>query len=283
MLSYRHAFHAGNFADVHKHAVLCVLLAALQKKEKGLVCLDTHGGAGRYDLTSAEAQKNAEYRDGIARVWQRSDAPAALAPYFAAIAALDADAATGAAAPRYYPGSPRLVRTLLRPQDRLIVTDLHPAEAAALRLEFADDERVAVHHLDGYQGLRAFLPPAGGRGLVLIDPAYELRDEGARAAAALIAAWQRWPQGVFALWYPLTHRALADQLARAAVKADMKKSLVAELALRRPTAHCLTGSGMLIVNPPWQSESTLAAVSDWLAGRLAQEIGEQRVAWLLPE
>lgn len=281
MLGYRHAFHAGNFADVHKHAVLSVLLAALQKKEGGLCCIDTHGGAGHYDLQSREAQKNQEFRDGIGRFWARDDHPAVLLPYLTAVASFNQDTER-TEWPRVYPGSPRLLRALLRPQDRLIVSELHPTDAAALKEEFAGDSQVAVHHLDGYQTLKAFLPPKERRGLVLIDPAYELRDEGPRAVTGLIAAWQRWPQGTYALWYPLTHRALADTLEQKIIKADVRKSLTAEVYVRPPLdARQLTGSGMLIVNPPWGTEGVLKELSAWLSEGL--DAAGHRVTWLLGE
>src|SRR3569623_1409897 len=228
MLSYRHAFHAGNFADVHKHAIVCVLLAALQKKEGGLCFLDTHGGAGRYDLHSPEAQKNQEFQSGIGRVWRRSDVPAALSPYLAAVQSINPRAAD-TEWPRFYPGSPRLVRALLRPQDRMILTELHPTDAAALKDEFAGDRQVAVHHLDAYQGLKAFLPPKERRCMTLINPAYELRDEGERAVSALSAAWRRWPQGVFAWWYPVTQSDLADYVLLNFIQACVNKSLSAEI------------------------------------------------------
>jgi len=285
MLSYRHAFHAGNFADVHKHAVVTILLTALQKKDAGLCYLDTHGGAGRYDLRSSEAAKNAEYLNGIARVWQAGNPPAALAPYLSAIRAVNEGLAPHPRVPRYYPGSPRLARTLLRPQDRMVLTELHSTEIGALRHEFAGDQQVAVHHLDAYRGLKAFLPPQQRRGLVLIDPAYELREEGERIAAALIAAWQRWPQGVYALWYPLTNRALADRLQQKLIKTGIEKVLVSEIALQPPTnARRLTGSGLLIINPPWQANKAIAETCIWLSACLAEnDDGEARTEWLTNE
>lgn len=280
MLGYRHIFHAGNFADVHKHAIVCTLLGGLQKKEAGLCYIDTHGGAGRYDLHSAEAQKNTEYRAGIERLWQRSDLPAALTPYLSALRSINQHS-PNLSFPRFYPGSPRLVRELLRLQDRMILTELHPTDIVMLKQEFEGDRQTAVHHLDAYLGLKAFLPPKERRGLVLIDPAYELRDEGACAANALISAWHRWPQGVFALWYPLTHRVLADYLHQKIVKANVKKTLVIELHVRPPTnAHQLTGSGMLILNPPWGAEETLKNINSWLANALAVDCTGQQAIWL---
>src|SRR3569832_1794114 len=166
----------------------------------------------------------------------------------------------------------------------MILTELHPADVAALKDEFAGDRQVAVHHLDAYQGLKAFLPPKERRGMVLIDPAYELRDEGERAVAALIAAWRRWPQGVFALRYPVTHRALADHVQQKVIKAGVKKSLAAEINVRPPTnAQRLNGSGMLIVNPPRVTEDVLTQLSGWLGDSLAMDAAGHRLAWLVAD
>lgn len=287
MLSYRHAFHAGNFADVHKHAVLSLLLAALRKKDSPFCCIDTHAGAGRYDLQSAEGQKNREYLNGIGRLWGRGDVPPALDAYLAAVRALNADAAPeadGSAAPRYYPGSPRIARHHLRPQDRLVLTELHSTDVVNLRNEFKGDPQVAVHHLDGYQGLKAFLPPKERRGLVLIDPAFELHDEVERAVEGLHAAWRRWPQGIYAFWYPITHRAFAQGIHQSASKLGISKTLVAEIEIRPPhSARQLNGSGMLIVNPPWRIEADLKAICNWLAPALAEDGGQARVEWLISE
>ena len=287
MLSYRHAFHAGNFADVHKHAVLALLLQALRKKDAAFCCIDTHAGAGRYDLRGVEAQKNKEYLDGIGRLWAREPLPAALAHYVDAVRALDEQAgpSAGEDAPHYYPGSPRLVRHYLRPQDRLILTELHSTDIIALRREFSGDPQVGVHHLDAYQGLKAFLPPKEKRGLVLIDPAFELRDEAERAVRGLHFAWQRWPQGLFALWYPITHRGFAEGIHQWVNKLKIGKTLIAEIQIRAPdSGRRLNGSGMLLVNPPWQLDETLKAMCAWLAEALAIEGGAAaRVEWLLPE
>ncbi len=287
MLSYRHAFHAGNFADVHKHSVLSLLLLALRKKAAPFCCIDTHAGAGRYDLNSAEAQKNREYSNGISRLWGRNDVPPAFDSYLTAVRALNektAPMADGLAAPRYYPGSPRIVRHHLRPQDRLILTELHSTDVVNLRNEFKGDPQVAVHHLDGYQGLKAFLPPKEKRGLVLIDPAFELHDEVERAVHGLHAAWQRWPQGIYAFWYPITHCTFAQDIHQRAIKLGIDKMLIAEIYLRPPqSARRLNGSGMLIVNPPWQIDVSLNEVCQWLAVALADDGGQARVEWLTPE
>lgn len=284
MLSYRHAFHAGNFADVHKHSVLSLLVQHLLRKDSPFCYLDSHAAAGRYDLRSAEAQRNGEYHHGIQRLWQqRGDPPEVLLPYLAAIRALNPG--KDAALPRYYPGSPRIVRHLLRPQDRMVLTELHPADIQHLRREFAADRQVAVHHLDGYQGLKAFLPPKERRGLVLIDPAYERREEAERLLAGLRNGYQRWAQGIFALWLPITNRGALTAFHRKLEKSAIPKILSCELTIRPPlTARQLNGSCMMIINPPWQVDRAVSELQTWLATLLAADgQGEQRVHWLVEE
>lgn len=283
MLSYRHAFHAGNFADVHKHIVLSLLVQSLLHKDAPFCCLDSHAGSGRYDLHSAEVQKNAEYRQGILRLWQQDSVPEAVRPYLAAVQSVNPSG--HAAAPRYYPGSPRIVRHFLRPQDRMILTELHPADVQRLQQEFAADRQVAVHHRDGYQGFKAFLPPKERRGLVFIDPAFERRDETAHMITGLQTAYKRWAQGVFTLWFPITNRSALTGFYRMLEKTGIRKILSCELCVRPPvTARHLNGSVMVIINPPWQVDKTLRELQPWLAKVLAEdEEGGQRVEWLAAE
>ena len=282
MLSYRHIFHAGNFADVHKHAVLTLLIGALRRKDKGFCYLDTHAGAGRYDLYSAAARKNAEFSSGVTRVVQHADVPGALQDYIAALRACNG----GALEPlRYYPGSPRLVRTMLREQDRMVLMELHNNEVQNLREEFAGDRQVGVHHVDGYEGLNAFLPPAERRGLVLIDPAYERRDEYQRAIHGLESGYRKWPSGMFALWYPIDERSRIDALHERLRATGIRKILVAELCIYPDDlAQRLNGSGMVIVNPPWQLDETLRELQPWLWDVLSVErLGFTLVEWLTTE
>ena len=281
MLSYRHIYHAGNFADVFKHVVLVQLFAALARKEAGCFVLDTHAGIGRYDLTGEEAQKNREYADGVLRLADCPDAPAAVRDYQALVAAENA----GCAAFRYYPGSPRLVRALLRPQDRLVLTELHKADHAALRQLFAGDRQVAVHLQDAYQGLKAFLPPKERRGLVLIDPPYERKDEYQRVTASLQSAYRRWPTGVYALWYPIMSRSLVERLHAGVQATGIARILRVELCVDEPSDRTrFAGSGLLIVNPPWPLQDELAAVLPWLWRCLAPAgRGGTSVDWLVPE
>ena len=283
MLSYRHAFHAGNFADVHKHMVLSLLVENLLHKDSPVCYLDSHAASGRYDLDSAEAQKNSEHQQGIMRLWRQERIPDAARPYIAAIQAVNPSGY--AAAPRFYPGSPLIVRHLLRPQDRMILTELHPADFQKLHQEFAADRLVSVHHLDGYQALKAFLPPKERRGLVLIDPAFERRDEIAHMISGLQTAYQRWPQGVFALWFPITNRSALSKFYRSLIKTGIRKILSCELCVRPPlTARPLNGSVMVIINPPWQVDKTLRELQPWLAKVLAEgDHAIQRLEWLVAE
>jgi 23S rRNA (adenine2030-N6)-methyltransferase len=286
MLSYRHAFHAGNFADVFKHVVLTRLVEGLKRKEAPFLALDTHAGAGLYDLSTALARQHPEFREGIGRLWGRSAAaPPGLDPYLEALRAFNPACAGGRAPLLRYPGSPALLRQLLRPGDRLALCELHPADYQALHDLFAADPQVSVHHRDGYEALGALLPPPEHRGVVLIDPSYERRDEWERAANGLLAGWQRWPTGVLALWYPLIRGAPVAQLHRRVAEGGVRKVLIAELGVLPPDSPGgLNGSGMLVVTPPWHLDEELCALLPWLHGRLsASGQGGWRVDWLIPE
>ena len=265
-MNYRHAFHAGNFADCTKHALLVALLAALQRKLAPVFVLDTHAGAGRYDLEDIAARRTQEAQSGILRLL---DSPAAaLEPYLALVRALG-----------LYPGSPLLVRALLRPDDRLACCELHPDDAAALRRLFARDPQVAVHHRDAWEALGALLPPKQKRGLVLIDPPFEAADEFTHVAAALSAARRRFPQGVFAAWYPIKHRAPVRAFLTAVRESGLRDVLAAELLLREPLDPArLNGSGLLVVNPPYCFEAEAQPILDALLERLGiREAGEGAV------
>jgi 23S rRNA (adenine2030-N6)-methyltransferase len=281
MLSYRHIYHAGNFADVFKHVVLVQLLRALQRKEAPLFVLDTHAGVGRYDLAADAALKNREFAAGVQRALECAEPPAPVADYLALVRAENA----AGDALRHYPGSPRLIRALLRPQDRLVLTELHPADFTALKAVFAGDRQVAVHKQDAYLGLKAFLPPRERRGLVLIDPPYELKDEYARVAAGLQAAHARWPTGVYAVWYPILSRSLVTRFHHAIAATGIRRILCAELRVGADTERTeFVGSGMLVVNPPWPLHEELAQPLAWLRRCLDPEgRGGQRLDWLVPE
>jgi 23S rRNA (adenine2030-N6)-methyltransferase len=279
-MNYRHLFHAGNFADVFKHVILTLLLKALRSKDKPFFYLDTHAGAGRYDLGSEAARKTGEFVQGIARLCAREPLPQALREYVTAVRALNRGDDL-----RFYPGSPRIGRHFLRPQDRMVLCERHPEEYGRLKVEFAGDKQVAVHLQDGYLGLKAFLPPPENRGLVLIDPPYESADEFAGAADALIASWARWRSGTYALWYPIKLRAPVESLHRAMRDSGISKILLAELAVYpEDSAFRLNGCGMLLINPPWRLDEELKILLPQLAGLLRQETDARiRLDWLVPE
>ena len=280
-MNYRHAFHAGNFADVFKHAILLALLDALTAKDKPLCCFDTHAGRGRYALDEIEAAKTGEWRDGIGWLFDVSEPSAPLRRYVDAIRACNHDGVL-----RTYPGSPLLAAQTLRANDRLILCETQEDEAAALRALFREDPRAHVHQRDGYAALNALLPPPEKRGLVLIDPPFEAQEgEFAAIEAALAQAHARWPNSVYAVWYPIkTHRAIVP-FHRHLAAGPFEKVLVAELLVRPDDSPLrLNGCGMLIANPPWKIDATLAAMLPALRNALAQSpAASQRLRWLRGE
>lgn len=279
LMNYRHVFHAGNFADVFKHVVLSLLLKSLHRKEAPFFYLDTHAGAGRYDLSSAAAQKTGEYCDGIKRLWNSEPMPV-LADYLAAVRVLnDADSL------RYYPGSPRIARFFLRPPDRAVLFELQPQECTQLKAEFAGDRQVLVQGQDGYAGLKALLPPKERRGLVLIDPPYESDKEFEQVVDGLRMAYARWDSGMYALWYPIKSRPPVERFHRMLIATGIRKTLLVEFSLYpEDTAFRLNGCGMMVINPPWQLDETLGTVLPVLLERLRQHpAGRSTVAWLTPE
>jgi 23S rRNA (adenine2030-N6)-methyltransferase len=288
-MNYRHQFHAGNFADVMKHALLLRLLIALQKKEKGFLYLDTHAGRGGYDLESAATgeslARTPEWPEGIGRLWARNDLPPAIADYVARVRDFDRQRANLEPTPRFYPGSPWFARAVLRPQDRLVLCEKHPAECGALRTEFMFTPRAAVHETDGYAAIRAMLPPLERRALTLIDPPYEAQDEFAQAAAAVGDGLKRLATGLFAVWYPLTERARVDQFFAAVRALAPPPTLAAELTIAGDFAPIkMKGCGLLVINPPWQFDGEAREILGFLATALAQAPGGSgRVDWLVPE
>lgn len=277
MLSYRHIFHAGNFADVFKHAIVSLLVQALKRKDKPFFYLDTHAGTGCYDLQASAAQKNREHLYGIAKLWQRNDTLALLRPYLDAVAALNSPGKL-----RYYPGSSRLVRQLVRDGDRMVLCELHPTDFDWLSKEFIGDARVGVHPVDGYQALKTFLPPPARRGLVLIDPAFELKDERDRLLKALLLAYQRWPTGIYAVWFPLLDRDDTDAFYRRMREGGIAKILLAELCVGAETSALgMFGTGMVVINPPWQLDTELEVLLPHLWEVLAEHgQGGWRLRWL---
>jgi 23S rRNA (adenine2030-N6)-methyltransferase len=280
MLAYRHLFHAGGFADVFKHSLLSRLILALQKKEKPFFVLDTHAGIGRYDLDHDWAQKNAEYRDGIARIWGRKDLPDEFVPYFDAIRGENS-----AGSMRYYPGSPRIVRRLLRPVDRMVLIELNRKDCESLGWLFGGDRQTAVHLMDGYQSLRAFLPPKERRGLIFIDSSFDRAREFDRLATGLAEAHRRFATGVYALWYPMMEPMTMRAFERELVGTGIRNILQLELTvLPEGFGDGMRGCGMIVVNPPFGFEDQARRMIKWMRPLLAREgDGSDRVVWLAPE
>lgn len=276
-MNYRHAFHAGNFADVVKHAVLTLLIGHLKRKDGGFAVIDSHAGIGRYDLAGDAAGRTMEYREGVER-FLAEPPPPELADYAGAVRALNPGAEL-----RFYPGSPLVARHLLRPQDRLVLVELHPEDAQLLRREFAGDARTAVHQRDAYEALKALLPPKEKRGLVLIDPPFEAKDEFDRVLRGLGQALKRWPTGIYCLWYPIKDRAPVAAF-HAALAAAVRPTplLIAELlVLPDDYPARLNGCGLAILNPPWQLDQALGRLLPELHRRLQRKDGGARVEWLV--
>jgi 23S rRNA (adenine2030-N6)-methyltransferase len=274
-LNYRHAFHAGNFADVHKHLVLLALLEYLHKKPAPFFFLDTHAGRGRYDLRSDEAKRGGEWQHGIGRVRAIDSPPAELKAYLALVGS---DASV-------YPGSPLIAVSMLRENDRGVFVEKNPIEAAALTKEVGARRRVSVLAEDGYVVLKGQLPPKENRGLVLIDPPYESETEFGDVARALQMAVGRWPNGMYCLWYPIKPGHAEQRLHRALVDAGMKKILLLEFNIRPSDSPLgLNGSGLLIVNPPWQLDEHMRVLLPELHRAMVPEnTGGVRVEWLVAE
>lgn len=283
-MNYRHAFHAGNFADVLKHAILVRLVRSLQKKEKGFVFVDTHAGRGRYDLQLAsEGDTKArvpEWPDGIDRLWERGDFPVEIRDYVEVVRGFDRSRGNLAAAPRFYPGSPRLAALMARPQDRLDLWEKHPEECAALAYEFDGERRVSVHEADGYAAVKASLPPPERRALVLIDPPFEAQDEWKRVSEAVTEGLGRFPSGTYVIWYPVSARARTDGFLDL-LKGLAIPSLYAELIVN-PAAPRMTGCGVVIINPPWQFEAEARTILTYLSSVLYLSEGAQGdVRWIV--
>ncbi len=276
-MNYRHAFHAGGFADVVKHAVLALLIERLKQKDTAFRVIDTHAGVGLYDLAGDEATRSGEWRDGIGRLWGRlwrhdldPGLAALLAPLLSAVQAANAGRETLG----LYPGSPWIARHLLRRQDRLTAVELHPDDAHALADLFAGDVQVRTITLDGWLALGAFLPPKERRGLVLVDPPYEETDEFARLIDGFTDAHRRWPTGIYCLWYPVKELAAVDRLRVGLAKSGIRRLLRAELTVRaRGAGGTFNGTGLVICNPPWQFAEALAALLAGLVPILAEGDG----------
>ncbi len=269
-MNYRHEFHAGNFADVLKHAFLVRILLYLARKDKPFRFIDTHAGAGLYDLEGEAASRSGEARDGILRLLEAEDLGAArelIAPYLAAVRA--------AGAAKLYPGSPLVAQKFLRPDDRALFCETLPEAAEALRRALGRDSRAKILEIDGYQGLRAFTPPPERRGLVLIDPPYERRDEYERVHDALAAALKKWAGGVFLVWLPVKEREIVDAFGRA-VTALAPRSLFVEWQVETPApGRPLARTGLIVLNPPFVLEKEARLILPELTRLLARGPGAE--------
>ncbi len=264
-MNYRHLFHAGSFTDVVKHVVLIALLEAIARKDKSYCYIDTHAGSGAYDLLSEQAQKTKEFVSGIEKVIQCENPPAIVKHYIDCIHHINAQL-TGEkfSSLRFYPGSPLIARYFARPHDRIIACELQPQEYQSLRNTFINDKRVAVHHMDGFLGLKAFLPPPEHRGLILIDPPYENPDEFIRIAHALPTALKRFAGGVYAIWYPIKTKSQIEQFYKTLKREIAQPIFTIELTIYPDLANHLNGSGLAIINPPWQFAETIEEILPWV-------------------
>lgn len=279
MLSYQHIYHAGNFADVHKHSALCLVLDYLTQKAKPLAYLETHAGRGLYDLQCSEAQKTNEAKGGIWGV-DVQNAPPEAQRYFDSIKACNPKGGR-----RFYPGSPYIALLNTRAEDRLMLVEKHPQEYLALADTFKGQGRVALHKRDALEALVALVPPPEKRGLVLIDPSYEIKSEYNDIAEALERAWRKWPTGTFIVWYPILPVAGHQRLLKAIKRSGITRILTSEIILHPPQGLSgMHGSGLAIVNPPWQIEEGLERLSKWMVESLSTDPQRHwKIEWLVSE
>jgi 23S rRNA (adenine2030-N6)-methyltransferase len=281
-VNYHHAFHAGSFADVFKHAVLCRIVHYLCGKEAAFCAIDTHAGEGLYNLTSAEASRGGEWHNGIEKLLVASfpkKCATVLKPYLDVIATFNKSGGL-----RFYPGSPALIRAYLRPQDRFVACELHSAAMASLVRYFQGDKLTKVAAVDGWKALAGYVPPQERRGLVFIDPPFEQTSDFLRLADALSIAYRKWATGIYVLWYPIKDRTRPDELARRLRRLGIAKILRAELIVSPLSDHRqLNGSGLIVVNPPWPLENELTIILPFLAEVLGNIKPGFTLDWLTGE
>jgi len=286
-MNYRHGYHAGNAGDVLKHLVLMLVLEHLLAKPKPFVVIDTHAGAGITDLDGPEAVRTGEWADGIGRLLEIPDPPAALCPYLAAVRSAGPDGRSGdtGTGSRWYPGSPLLARAALRPGDRLVAIEAHAETQTALAANLGGAKGVSTRCADGYGALAGLLPPPERRGLVLIDPPFESRTEFADMALALRRAHRRFATGHYLLWYPIKDPGLVESFHQDVFASGIPRVLRVDLTVKAVTRVAgMAGAGLLVVNPPWRLDESLRALLPWLATRLAQgDGGGWRLDWLRGE
>ncbi|EKD70411.1 MAG: Protein containing DUF519 [uncultured bacterium] len=264
-MNYKHIYHAGNFADVFKHVVMINIIELLSRKEMPFCYIDTHAGKGYYDLFSDHAKKTNEYQNGIEKIIQTSNPPNTVKHYLACVHAINNKLSEAKyASLRYYPGSPMIARYFFRAQDKMIACELHPEEYQSLKTTFAGDKQVAVHHMDGFLGLKAFLPPKERRGFILIDPPYENPEEFTRIAHSLPIALKRFESGTYAIWYPIKEKSQIERFYRVLRENINQPILAIELTIFPDLPNHLNGSGMIVINPPWQLDQSINDFLPWL-------------------
>ncbi|MGB5444647.1 MAG: 23S rRNA (adenine(2030)-N(6))-methyltransferase RlmJ [Psychromonas sp.] len=280
MLSYRHSFHAGNFADVLKHTVATSIIDYMLKKEKAFCYLDTHAGCGAYSLNSSEALKTQEFNNGIMPLWGRKDLPAAVARYMEQVVEFNAQSKL-----QYYPGSPSIAVQMLRDIDRLCLFELHPNEFIKMSENFAGNRKIQIAKSDGLKGLIANMPPVERRGFILIDPSYEIKSEYQQVVETLIQAVKRFATGTYALWYPVVNRLTINKMEKALIASGIKNIQLFELGIRSDSDEIgMTSSGMIVINPPWTLKNEMQESLPFLAEKLGEDgQGFYRVETLVTE
>ncbi|OYV18326.1 MAG: DNA (exogenous) processing protein [Methylococcaceae bacterium NSP1-1] len=280
MLSYRHSFHAGNFADVLKHIILIKILEHLKKKDKPFCCIDTHAGPGEYALDEGYALKNREFENGIGKLWQRDDLPDSVANYVNFIKKFNNTDELSR-----YPGSPLIIKQFLRNKDRLFLYELHSTEIELLSAAVNRDRRIKVFHADGLKNVLGLLPPNEHRGMILIDPSYEIKSDYNLVIETLIQMHKRFATGTYALWYPVVERSRNKHLEKAIKNSGIKNVQLFELGIKTDThEHGMTASGMIVVNPPWTLAADIQQILPWLADVLGIDgAGLYRIETLVGE
>lgn len=281
MLSYLHAFHAGNFADVLKHLISVQILKYMTQKEKAVFYLDTHSGAGAFELSQEESQKNLEYENGIGKLWQLNETnlPSSVQEYLEAVKDFNATNEL-----MHYPGSPWFAQQLLRDDDRLSLFELHPREYKTLSQNFKNDKRIHTFNSSGFQACLSQLPPKEKRGYILMDPPYEVKDDYKQVVESLTKAHKKFATGTYALWYPVVERQRINQLEKAFIKSGIRNIQQYELGLTSDHgSRGMTSSGMLVINPPWTLYQQMKKTLPYLAKQLAGREGIYQIRQLVDE
>jgi 23S rRNA (adenine2030-N6)-methyltransferase len=280
MLSYRHSFHAGNFADVLKHIVLIQILEHLSKKDKPICCIDTHAGPGEYQLNSEFALKNKEFENGIGQLWQLDNPPDSVASYINVLKHFNPDGILNR-----YPGSPLIIKHFLRNRDRVFLHELHSTEIDLLNTVIGNDRQIKIAHSDGLKNAISLLPPLQHRGMVLIDPSYEIKSDYQLVVDTLIQMHKRFTTGTYALWYPVVNRSRNLKMEKAIKASNLKNVQLFELGITVDSLeHGMTASGMIVINPPWTLATQMQETLPWLAQKLGIDGSEQyRIETLISE